>query len=516
MRIAVLFNGGVKYKTINNTSITPNIDDNVYHVGHTYINVLNTFGENNEYDFFLSINPELNEDLTEFIALYNPISICNDPIIYFDDYSKYKKSPETIIHNMICTFINKMRVYKLLEEHINKTNIHYDLVISTRVTIQYNKKFNEVINDNLNIPYGCDHSGMIDNKIQINNINSMKKSEYYDINLKNFVNDNENIIFIPHGHDYRGICDRYAIGNVKSMKTYMNIYKDHINLLDNGCLLHPEILNLVHIHSKKLEVIRFNLNHDILRNNIIKKTQNKMIFRSKEDTDTYVEYDDTITIISGIIKEEFVVNLINSYKYVRHKLISTWDDTENKLLEELKNNGFKIILSNENDIENKCSTNYQCFTIKHGILEAIKLGFKYVCRSRTDIFPTNHLKFLHLTRDLYKEKITVLHGIKYDNIIYYLDVIMCGTINDMLMCFNEQKESNDNAITELFFLRNYCKEYIKTKKDIKKYINFAYKICIDNDIEIIWYKQFLYNNKYQSYIKLISEYSNLPDFDFFL
>lgn len=46
MRIAVLFNGGVKYKTINNTSITPNIDDNIYHVGHTYINLLNTFGEN--------------------------------------------------------------------------------------------------------------------------------------------------------------------------------------------------------------------------------------------------------------------------------------------------------------------------------------------------------------------------------------------------------------------------------------------------------------------------------------
>lgn len=532
MRIAVLFNGGVKYKIINNTSITPNIDDNIYHVGHTYINLLNTFGENNEYDFFLSINPELNEDLTEFIALYNPISICNDPIIYFDDYSKYKKAPETIIHNMICTFINKMRVYKLLEEHINKTNIHYDLVISTRVTIQYNKKFNEVINDNLNIPYGCDHLGMIDNKIQINNINSMKKSEYYDINLKNFVNDNENIIFIPHGHDYRGICDRYAIGNVKSMKTYMNIYKDHISILDSECLLHPEILNLVYIYSKKLEVIRFNLNHDILRNNIIKKTQNEMIFRFEEDTDTYVdisgiiieltetpdilEYDDTITIISGIIKEEFVVNLINSYKYVKHKLISTWDDTENKLLEELKNNGFKIILSNENDIENKCSTNYQCFTIKHGILEAIKLGFKYVCRSRTDIFPTNHLKFLHLTRELYKEKITVLYGVEQGiehgiepSIIYYLDLIMCGTINDMLMCFNEQKESNDNAIPELFFLRNYCKNSINkneyTKEEIKKYFNFAHTICIDNNIEILWYKM-IFINKRQPYRKLVSEY----------
>jgi hypothetical protein len=310
MRIAVLFNGGVKYKTINNTLITQHIDDNIYHVGHTYINLLNTFGENNEYDFFLSINPELNEDLTEFIALYNPISICNDPIIYFDDYSKYKKAPETIIHNMICTFINKMRVYKLLEEHINKTNTHYDLVISTRVTIQYNKKF-KVINDNLNIPYGCDHLGMIDNEIQINNINSMKKSEYYDINLKNFVNDNENIIFIPDGHDYQGICDRYAIGNVKSMKTYMNIYKDHINILDSECLLHPETLNLVYIHSKKLEVIRFNLNHDILRNNIIKKTQNNIILRFEEDkyinilgiiielteTPDILKYDNTITII---------------------------------------------------------------------------------------------------------------------------------------------------------------------------------------------------------------------------
>lgn len=535
MRIAVLFYGGVKYKSINNALITPYfIDDNLYHVGHTYINLLNTFGENNEYDFFLSINPELNEDLTEFIALYNPISICNDPIIYFDDYSKYKKAPETIIHNMICTFINKMRVYKLLEEHINKTNINYDLVISTRATIQYNKIFNEVINNNLNIPCGCDHFEMIDNKIQINNLNSMKKFEYYDMNLKNFVNDNENIIFIPYGYDYQGMCDRYAIGNVKSMKTYMNIYKDHINILDSECLLHPEILNLVYIHSKKLEVIRFNLNHDILRNNIIKETQNekKMIFRFEEDTNTYIdiseiiieltetqdilEYDDTITVISGIIKEEFVVNLINSYKYVKNKLISTWDDTEIKLLEELKNNGFKIILSNENDIKFKCSTNYQCVTINNGIIEAIKLGFKYVCRSRTDIFLTNHLKFLHLTRELYKEKITVLygieqgieHGVKPD-LIYYSDLIMCGTIHDMLISFNKQKEFNDNAIPEIFFLKNYSKSSINkneyTKEEIKKYFNFVHTICIDNNIEILWYKT-IFINKRQPYRKLVSEY----------
>ena len=518
MRIAVLFYGGIKYKTINNPLITPHIDNNTYHVGHTYTNLLNTFGENNQYDFFLSTSPELNEDLNEFIALYKPISICNDPIIYSHDYSKYRKKFETNVHNMICHFINKIRVYKLLEEHINKTNTNYDLVISTRVTIQYNKIFNEVtneiINNKLYSPIGCEYLGIIYNNIQINNINSMKNIKYYDINLKNFINDNENIIFIPDGHDYGGICDRYAIGNIKSMKTYMNIYEDHINLLDNGCLLHPEILYLVYIHSKKLEVIRFNLNHDILRNNInIKKTPS--IFKIIIEETNILEYDDTITILSGIIKEEFISNLISAYKYVKHKMISTWDDTENTLLEKLKNSGFKIILSNKNDIEFECSANYQCLTIKNGIIEAIKLGFKYVCKSRTDIFPINHLKFLHLTRDLYKEKITVLHGIKYD-IIYYLDVIMCGNINNILLCFNEQKKSDDNTIPELFFIKNYCKEYIKTKKDIKKYINFAYKICIDNDIEIIWYKQFLYNNKYQSYIKLISEYSNLPHFDFFL
>ena len=167
------------------------------------------------YSYFISSE----EDLNNFIKLYNPVSCINDKIVFNCDYSKYTITHETVVHNMVCHFINKKRVFSLLEKHIEKNNISYDIILSLRV----------------------------------------------DIILKNkFDFKNEDCIYIPIGCDYRnGINDQIAYGNFDVMKKYNNIYDNMINLLEDGCLLHPETLNRENI--KSLNINRFDLNYRLNR-----------------------------------------------------------------------------------------------------------------------------------------------------------------------------------------------------------------------------------------------------------
>ena len=100
-----------------------------------YKNIVESLGENNEIDFFMSSDnaPQLND----FIRLYKPISYNNDPIHYDYDLGKYPgKREETNIHKMTCHFVNKNRVLMLLEEYVHKNNIQYDCCfIASRLCI---------------------------------------------------------------------------------------------------------------------------------------------------------------------------------------------------------------------------------------------------------------------------------------------------------------------------------------------------------------------------------------------
>jgi len=58
-----------------------------------------------------------------------------------------------------------------------------------------------------------------------------------------------------------------------------------------------------------------------------------------------MEYDDTITIISGLLNDLFIENLILSYKTVKHKMITTWNNMDIQFIEILQEHGFIIVLS---------------------------------------------------------------------------------------------------------------------------------------------------------------------------
>jgi hypothetical protein len=184
-------------------------------------NIVESLGENNDINFFCSSDNSDELLLNDFVYLYKPILYDNSPIHYDCDLGNYQgKRDETNIHNMTCHFINKNRVFMLLEKHINSNNnIQYDVVVSLRIDIVFQDKFN-------------------------------------------FDTLDDNTIYIPSGYDYvdNGINDQIAYGKIDVMKKYNCI--NAIDLLDKSLSIpHPESLNYANIKFYKLKIKRFIINY---------------------------------------------------------------------------------------------------------------------------------------------------------------------------------------------------------------------------------------------------------------
>lgn len=193
-----------------------------------YNNILDSIGKEHDIDFFCSSDNSSEELLQDFIRIYNPISYTNDKIDYTLDLSKYQKTLETNVDFMIRHFINKNRVFGLLEKYIEKNkNISYDIVISLRVDLLFLNKFN--FNNSL--------------------LSSLK---------------NTNSIFIPYINNHRGVNDQLAFGDYNTMKKYMNIINNCVYLIENySILVNPEIITKTNIEFYNLQIMNFEISYSI-------------------------------------------------------------------------------------------------------------------------------------------------------------------------------------------------------------------------------------------------------------
>lgn len=187
-----------------------------------YENIVESIGKYNDIDFFFSSDNSSESLVNDFIDLYKPKLYNNSKIQYEYDLGKYPgKREETNIHNMTCHFINKNRVFLLLEEYKNKYNIHYDCVLSLRIDIVF---------------------------------------------LNNFIFNNleDNTIYIPYGNDFydNAINDQIAYGNIDVMKKYNSINPVHL-LEKNLCIPHPEILSYANIIFHELQIERVNIKYNL-------------------------------------------------------------------------------------------------------------------------------------------------------------------------------------------------------------------------------------------------------------
>jgi hypothetical protein len=238
-------------------------------------------------------------------------------------------------------------------------------------------------------------------------------------------------------------------------------------------------------------------------------------------TDTYINVDNTqinindvCLIITGLIHEGYIDELINMYKNINTKIISTWVDQDKNLLNKLKLMGFIILL-------NECPRDpriiYQSIQTKYALLKATELGFRYSLRFRTDMYikhfeinPINiqqtkdvyylnninstiiiknnyHdklLQFIECTKHLYN-KITFICGELCNNSLHPNDLIYFGPINELLMMFNEILFDYP-TYPELLILTKYFKKKVLTPHEYKSKLNSCVIECIENNIDFVW------------------------------
>ena len=209
-----------------------------------------------------------------------------------------------------------------------------------------------------------------------------------------------------------------------------------------------------------------------------------------------------ITVITGILKPISVIHLVQAYSHTQHKLISTWKDEDPNLLNILDKSGFIIVLSEKP--ANMTSYNAQAVTAIAGIIKAEQLGFTHVCRTRTDVFPSNHEYFLHCTYNLYSSKVMAICGI-FD---WFLDIIMVGPINKMIKAFSHLQVPGDDSCPEQIIIDNLYDGTCNEKGDKRSILNFCLPICKEKGLEIIWYRPPKWKNRIRSipYMKVVNEY----------
>jgi len=239
--------------------------------------------------------------------------------------------------------------------------------------------------------------------------------------------------------------------------------------------------------------------------------------------------DDNIYIlITGILKPEYIDLLLESYKCIPNKILSTWENTPSEYIDLFKMNNFEVVLNSLN-IETSepqyilkinglnyikslgtnlsdTDLNSEHIHMRDNGTDSIFYRYKYCLCTRTDIFSSDFLKYIRFTNNLYKEKLTVICGIVTHS-AYIFDIIVSGSINELLK-FYKVKQLTDKRFPEQFLLETYLNKDNISLEDIKHNFYFSLDICREKNIEFIWYRNEGWINDFRSipFMKVIQEY----------
>lgn len=198
----------------------------------------------------------------------------------------------------------------------------------------------------------------------------------------------------------------------------------------------------------------------------------------------------TCFIITGFLEKKYVDKLLETYKDVSDKIISTWNDQDNELINILKSNNF-IIVQTEKPTKEISST-LQSIAIMNGINKAKELGFTHAIKIRADVECNNIILFKNIIINKYllDSKLSCLTGIESYYGIYYLDFIICGSLDNLTNLFINVNDTNERSdFPEQFWAKSYLKTTESlTREDIKNIFNFFINDCKENNISFKWVK----------------------------
>jgi hypothetical protein len=188
-----------------------------------YANIVESIGSEHKIEFFLSSDNAPPDQLVNFIDCYKPMRYINDKIEHNINLKGYPTQPEVNLSNMLSHFINKKRVYELLEKHVLYNNTKYDVIISLRVDVFFTSCF--------------DYSTIEDNTIKI-----------------------------PNCYDYGspGINDQIGYGKEEEMMRYMKLIDKVEELVKTkGAVVHPETLTLRNLEESGVRIERVSLEYSL-------------------------------------------------------------------------------------------------------------------------------------------------------------------------------------------------------------------------------------------------------------
>jgi len=197
-----------------------------------YNNTIQIFDKNNNYDFFLSSDNSYEKLLNEFIKLYKPKAYTNEKIIYNENEIVINKHPQYLTNkdadNLKRHYINKKRVFELLEQYIKNTKNKYDIIMSLRLDLIFFEKL------------------------------EFQKIEENTIYIPKIFRNSDRKYFLGE------ITDQIAYGNFNVMKKYMYIYDNCINLQKNYTYLaHPETLTFANLFVNNINIFLIDLDYEL-------------------------------------------------------------------------------------------------------------------------------------------------------------------------------------------------------------------------------------------------------------
>jgi hypothetical protein len=223
MKIAILFSGRIqRYKE--------HYENIMFAIGQVEADHRMSPVENNSPDFFLSHSPECEEDLDDFIRLYKPKTVNNNPIHYLDA-SSYTCHPQSNSHNMMCMWVNRKRVFEDMCKYMQENDVWYDLIISTRLDLWC---------------YQC---------LDYTNVLNPDRMTFKDI-------------YVPESQDWGGLNDQMAVGTFYAMETYMTLYDNMKEIIERLMITNgtygPEPVLKTHMDMSAMRVHRFPLDYRLI------------------------------------------------------------------------------------------------------------------------------------------------------------------------------------------------------------------------------------------------------------